>query len=107
MQMRLSLIWIESSGNRLGCGCEGCIAHLRDTGRVRYESVTDAEALAAFRLLARLEGIVPALESAHAVAFACKAAARLPRDQVIVVNLSGRGDKDLDHVMAQDAEARS
>ena len=82
-------------------------AHLRDTGRVRYESVTDAEALAAFRLLARLEGIVPALESAHAVAFACKAAARLPRDQVIVVNLSGRGDKDLDHVMAQDAEARS
>ncbi len=82
-------------------------AHLRDTGRVRYQSVTDAEALAAFRLLARLEGIVPALESAHAVAFACKAAARLPRDQVIVVNLSGRGDKDLDHVMAQDAEARS
>ena len=82
-------------------------AHLRDLGRVRYESITDAEALAAFRLLARLEGIVPAPESAHAVAFALQAAAKLPRDQVVVVNLSGRGDKDLDHVMALGAEARS
>ncbi len=74
-------------------------AYLRDTGRVRYESVTDDEALGAFDLLARLEGIVPALESAHAVAFAVQAAARLASDQVVVVNLSGRGDKDLDHVM--------
>ena len=82
-------------------------AHLRDTGRVRYESVTDDEALASFRLLARLEGIVPALESAHAVAFAVKEAARLSRDAVMVVNLSGRGDKDLDHVMTLGAEARS
>jgi tryptophan synthase beta chain len=82
-------------------------AHLRDIGRVRYESVTDAEALAAFRLLARLEGIVPALESAHAVAAATSTAATLPRDRVVVVNLSGRGDKDLDHVMARDAEAGS
>ena len=82
-------------------------AHLRDTGRVRYESVTDDDALASFRLLARLEGIVPALESAHAVAFAIKEAAQLPSDTVMVVNLSGRGDKDLDHVMALDAEARS
>ena len=82
-------------------------AHLRDTGRVRYESVTDDEALAAFRLLARLEGIVPALESAHAVAAALKLAGPLAPDQVIVVNLSGRGDKDLDHVLAmsRDAEA--
>ena len=82
-------------------------AHLRDTGRVRYESVTDAEALATFRLLARLEGIVPALESAHAVAAALKLAGPLAPDQVIVVNLSGRGDKDLDHVLAmsRDAEA--
>ncbi len=79
-------------------------AHLRDTGRVRYESVTDAEALAAFRLLARLEGIVPALESAHAVAAAVKAAGSLAADQVIVVNLSGRGDKDLDHVLAMSRE---
>ncbi len=82
-------------------------AHLRDTGRVRYESVTDDEALASFRLLARLEGIVPALESAHAVAFAVKEAARLSRDAVMVVNLSGRGDKDLDHVMSLGEEARS
>ncbi|MEO8499378.1 MAG: tryptophan synthase subunit beta [Vicinamibacteria bacterium] len=74
-------------------------AHLKDTGRVHYESVTDAEALDAFRLLSRLEGIVPALESAHAVAFAVKAAASLPHERVIVVNLSGRGDKDLDHVL--------
>ncbi len=82
-------------------------AHLRDTGRVRYESVTDDEALAAFRLLARLEGIVPALESAHAVAAALKVAGSLAPDRVIVVNLSGRGDKDLDHVLAmsRDAEA--
>ena len=82
-------------------------AHLRDTGRVRYESVTDAEALATFRLLARLEGIVPALESAHAVAAALKVAGSLAPDRVIVVNLSGRGDKDLDHVLAmsRDAEA--
>jgi tryptophan synthase beta chain len=82
-------------------------AHLRDIGRVRYESVTDEEALAAFRLLARLEGIVPALESAHAVAFAIKAAAPLSSDAVMVVNLSGRGDKDLDHVMALEGQLRS
>ena len=82
-------------------------AHLKDIGRVRYESITDAEALAAFRLLARLEGIVPALESAHAVAFALNAAASFPRDQVMVINLSGRGDKDLDHVMSLDTGARS
>jgi tryptophan synthase beta chain len=75
-------------------------AYLRDSGRVRYESVTDDEALAAFRLLARLEGIVPALESAHAVAFASRFAAGLSRERVVVVNLSGRGDKDLDHVMS-------
>lgn len=82
-------------------------AHLRDIGRVRYESVTDEDALAAFRLLARLEGIVPALESAHAVAFAVKAAARLAPDRILVVNLSGRGDKDLDHVLASRPEASS
>ena len=82
-------------------------AHLRDIGRVRYESVTDDEALASFRLLARLEGIVPALESAHAVAYALKTAAALSGDIVIVINLSGRGDKDLDHVMALQGAPRS
>jgi tryptophan synthase beta chain len=81
-------------------------AHLRDTGRVRYESVTDGEALDAFRLLSRLEGIVPALESAHAVAYALGAAAGLSPDRTVVVNLSGRGDKDLDHVMALESEKK-
>ena len=70
-------------------------SHLKETGRARYESITDAEALEAFRLLASLEGIIPALESAHAVAYACKLAPRLPRDRIVVITLSGRGDKDV------------
>ena len=82
-------------------------AHLRDTGRVRYESVTDDEALAAFSLLTKLEGIVPALESAHAVAHAVKVAPTRATDDAIVVNLSGRGDKDLDHAMKLLEERRA
>ncbi len=70
-------------------------SYLKETGRARYESITDAEALEAFRLLATLEGIIPALESAHAVAYACKLAPRLPRDRIVVITLSGRGDKDV------------
>ena len=70
-------------------------AMLKDTGRVRYEAVTDAEALHAFRYLSRTEGIIPALESAHAVAYALRAADDLDKDGIIVVNLSGRGDKDV------------
>jgi tryptophan synthase beta chain len=73
-------------------------AFLRSTGRVDYVSATDDEALAAFRLLATLEGILPALESAHAVARVVPIAAALPADAVVIVNLSGRGDKDLDLV---------
>ena len=73
-------------------------AFLHDTGRVEYVSVSDSEALEAFKLLSRLEGIIPALESAHAVAHAMKVARELKRDQVIVVNLSGRGDKDVNSV---------
>jgi tryptophan synthase beta chain len=73
---------------------------LRDEGRARYTSVTDDEAIEAFRLLCRLEGIVPALESAHAVAEAVRLAPAMDRDQTIIVNLSGRGDKDLDNVLA-------
>jgi len=73
-------------------------AHLRDQGRISYEAATDDEALAAFRLLARLEGIIPALESAHAIAHLVKLAPRLAGDQVIVANLSGRGDKDVNTV---------
>jgi tryptophan synthase beta chain len=66
----------------------------KDTGRVRYENITDAEALDAYHTLAKLEGILPALESSHAVAQAMKEAARRPPEAVIVVCLSGRGDKD-------------
>jgi tryptophan synthase beta chain len=73
-------------------------AFLHDAGRVEYVSVSDAEALEAFQLLSRLEGIIPALESAHAVAHALKVARELRRDQMIVVNLSGRGDKDVNSV---------
>ncbi len=69
-----------------------------DAGRVEYVSVTDAEALAAFHELTRLEGIVPALESAHAVAEAVRRAGTLDRDGIVVVNLSGRGDKDMETV---------
>jgi len=70
-------------------------AFLHDLHRVDYTSVSDAEALEAFQLLARLEGIIPALESAHAVAYAVKAAREMNSQQIIVVNLSGRGDKDV------------
>jgi tryptophan synthase beta chain len=70
-------------------------AFLAETGRVKYERVSDEEALAAFETLSRTEGIVPALESAHAVAFALRLARRLGRKAWILVNLSGRGDKDL------------
>ncbi len=73
-------------------------AFLHDEGRVEYTSVTDDEALAAFQLLSKLEGIIPALESAHAVAHALKVAAQMSKDQIVIVNLSGRGDKDVDSV---------
>ncbi|MGZ3580471.1 MAG: tryptophan synthase subunit beta [Syntrophales bacterium] len=68
--------------------------YFRDTGRATYVSVTDDEAVAAFILVSKLEGIIPAMESAHALAHAFKLAARLDRNKIIVVNLSGRGDKD-------------
>ncbi len=73
-------------------------AFLHDTGRVRYTYATDREALRAFELLSRTEGITPALESAHALAEAIKLAPRMPKDAIVVVNLSGRGDKDVAHV---------
>ena len=72
--------------------------YLRDMGRVQYTYATDDEALAAFELLSRTEGIIPALESAHAVAEAVKLAPQLSRDEIILVNLSGRGDKDVQQV---------
>lgn len=73
-------------------------AFLKESGRVRYTSVTDTEALEAFQTVTRLEGIIPALESAHAVAAALTAAHAMRPDQHVVVCLSGRGDKDLAHV---------
>jgi tryptophan synthase beta chain len=73
-------------------------AFLHDAGRVEYVNASDGEALDAFQTLSRLEGIIPALESAHAVAHAIKVARGMSRDDVIIVNLSGRGDKDVDTV---------
>ncbi len=73
-------------------------ASLHDSGRVEYTSVSDAEALSAFETLSKLEGIIPALESAHAVAYAIKLAAELPAEKTMIVNLSGRGDKDVNTV---------
>lgn len=71
------------------------VAYLKDSGRVQFESVLDKEVVEAFEILAKTEGIIPALESSHAVAQAIKLAPTLPKNKVIVVNLSGRGDKDL------------
>jgi tryptophan synthase beta chain len=70
-------------------------AWLNDMGRVRFLSATDAEAVAAFQLCSKLEGIIPALEPAHALARAIDIARQKPKDHLMVVNLSGRGDKDL------------
>lgn len=79
-----------------GTGPQHC--HLKDIARVRYEAIDDTECLDAFMTLSRTEGIIPALESAHAVAEAMKEARELAADQTILVNLSGRGDKDADFV---------
>jgi tryptophan synthase beta chain len=68
---------------------------LKDTGRVTYVPATDKEALDAFQLLTKIEGIIPALESAHAIAEVIKRAPTMDKDKIIVVNLSGRGDKDV------------
>jgi len=73
-------------------------AYWKDSGRVEYVTITDAEALDAFELLAKLEGILPALETAHAIAHVAKIAPRMGCDQIVVINLSGRGDKDCQEV---------
>ena len=80
-------------------------AHLSRSGRAKYSAVTDREALAAFHLLSEQEGIIPALESAHAVAFAVTLAKSLPKDASIIVNLSGRGDKDVAQVADMEGPA--
>ena len=70
-------------------------AWLKDSGRASYVTITDAEALAAFHACCRIEGIIPALESSHALAYAAKIATAMPKDRILLVNLSGRGDKDM------------
>ena len=80
-------------------------AWLKDIGRAQYVSITDDEAIEAFHKSCRIEGIIPALESAHALAYAAKLAATLPKDKTILVNLSGRGDKDMHTVAERDRRA--
>jgi tryptophan synthase beta chain len=80
-----------------GCGPEH--SHLYDTGRAKYVPITDQEALEGFELLSKLEGIIPALESAHAIAQVIKDAPKTKKDEIIVINVSGRGDKDTHTVM--------
>ncbi|MDE0511962.1 MAG: tryptophan synthase subunit beta [Gammaproteobacteria bacterium] len=77
-------------------------AWLKDSGRVEYVAVNDAEAVAAFHDLTRTEGIMPALESSHALAYVMKIAGRLDREEMVIVNLSGRGDKDIDTIAAME-----
>lgn len=74
-------------------------AYLNSIGRVKYDSVTDKEAIEGFKILCRLEGIIPALESSHAIAYAIKIAKNYSKDDSIIVNLSGRGDKDLKTIL--------
>ncbi|MGA7802469.1 MAG: tryptophan synthase subunit beta [Gammaproteobacteria bacterium] len=77
-------------------------AWLKDSGRAKYVAVTDEEALRAFHSLTRIEGILPALESSHALAYAAKLAPTLDKDRIVIVNLSGRGDKDIHTVAARE-----
>ena len=82
-----------------GVGPQHC--YLKDIGRGRYETATDAECLDAFMALSREEGIIPALESSHAIAYALRRAAQLDSSKRLLVNLSGRGDKDIDYVLSK------
>ena len=77
-------------------------AWLKDVGRVEYVAVNDVEALAGFHDLSCIEGILPALESSHALAYVTKLAPTMSKDQIIIVNLSGRGDKDIHTVAASE-----
>ena len=88
-----------------GVGPEHC--HLAETGRAEYAVINDDEAVAAFDALCRFEGIIPALESSHALAEAIKRAPSLPKDAILLVNLSGRGDKDMENIMKYKSEVRS
>jgi tryptophan synthase beta chain len=76
-------------------------AYLKDSGRAEYVAVDDKQALNAFKEISKTEGIIPALESSHALAYAMKIANFMEQDDMVVVNLSGRGDKDLDIVLSE------
>jgi len=80
-------------------------AFLNSIGRVKYDSVTDTEAVEAFKLLCKLEGIIPAIESCHAVAYAVKIARKYSANESIIVNSSGRGDKDIEIILSMDWES--
>lgn len=82
-------------------------AYLKDEGRAEYAPITDAEALDALHLLSRTEGIIPALESAHAIAQALKVVPDMPKDQIVIINLSGRGDKDMESIMGLQTEVEA
>lgn len=91
---QIALVYSISAGlDYPGIGPEH--AYLHDTGRAEYVAATDQEAVDAFNYLSKIEGIIPAIESAHAVAYAMKLAPTLPKDKIIVINISGRGDKDV------------
>ena len=79
-----------------GVGCEH--SYLKDSGRATYATITDEEALEGFKLLSSIEGIIPALESAHAIAHVAKLAPEMKKDEIILVCLSGRGDKDVNQI---------
>ena len=87
-----------------GVGPEHC--HLHDTGRAEYTVIDDSEAIAAFDVLCRFEGIIPALESSHALAEAIKRAPLLDKDKILLVNLSGRGDKDIENITRYKKEVK-
>jgi len=80
-----------------GCGPEHC--YLKDTGRAQYYPITDTEAIEAFERLSRFEGIIPAIESSHAVAYLEYLMPQTKKDDIIIVNISGRGDKDSERIL--------
>ena len=73
-------------------------SYLKDAGRVSYTNVTDGEALEGFQFISQVEGIIPALETSHAIAYAMKTAPTMPKDSIIIICLSGRGDKDMNTI---------
>ena len=78
-------------------GPEHC--YYKDTGKAKYVSVNDKEALEAFHKLSKLEGIIPAIESSHVIYYGMELASTLPKDKIVIINLSGRGDKDINQIM--------